>query len=217
MDIGGNSNLRQMRDHDHLVSLCQIGENGGKRHRRRTANAGIDLVEEKRVDAVRLAERHLDGEHHAADLAARCDARKRAGLHAASGTKHEFNLMGAFLRPLLTRKLAHFAFQGRAAHFKARHHLRNSLGEARRHLATGHIEHRRRFGEFPFCRLERLNRRPLPLFRIVDEGDQLRRLLARSDNVREPRAKCAKKPLECCHAFLSFLERVAVELDRIAI
>ena len=217
MDIGGNSNLGQMRDHDHLVGLCQIGENGGKRHRRRTTDAGIYLVEKERVDAVRLAERHLDGEHHTTDLAARRDARKRASLHAASGTKHEFHLMGTFLRPLLTRQLAHFAFQGRATHFKARHHLRNSLGETRRHLASSGIERRRRFGKFPFCCLERLNRRPFPLFRIVDEGDQLRRLLARSDNVREPRAKCAKKPLECCHAFLSFLERVAVELDRIAI
>ena len=160
-----------MRDHDHLVGLCQIGENGGERHRRRTADAGIDLVEEERVDAVRLAERHLDGEHHAADLAARRDARKRAGLHAASGTKHEFHLMGTFLRPLLTRQLAHFAFQGRAAHFKARHHLRNGLGEARRHLATGGIERRRRFGKFPFRFLERLNRRPLSLLRVVDERD----------------------------------------------
>ena len=217
VDIGGNSNLRQMRDHDHLVSLCQIGENGGKRHRRRTTNASIDLVEEERVDAVRLAERHLDGEHHAADLATRRDARKRAGLHAASGAKHKFNLMGAFLRPLLTRQLAHFAFQGRAAHFKARHHLRNSLGKARRHLATGGIERRRRFGKFPFCCLEGLDRHPLPLLRIVDEGDQLRRLLARSDNVGEPRTERAKEPLKRRHAFLSLLKRVAVELDRIAI
>ena len=217
MNIGGNGNLRQMRDHDDLMGLRQVSENGGKRHRRRTANAGIDLVEEKCVDAVRFAERHLDRKHHAADLAARCDARKRAGLHAASGTKHEFNLMGAFLRPLLTRQLAHFAFQGRAAHFKAGHHLRDSPGEARRHLATGHIEHRRRFGEFPLCCLEGLDRRPFPLLRVVDEGDQLRRLLSCGDNIGEARTECAKEPLKRRHAFLSLLKRVAVELDRIAI
>ena len=217
MNIGSNGHLSQMRDHNHLMRLCQIGENGGERHRRRAADACIDLIEKKRIDAVRLTERHLDGEHHTADLATRSDARKRAGLHAASRAKHEFNLMRTLFRPPLTRQLAHFAFQGRAAHFKACHHLRNSLGKARRHLSTSGIEHRRRFGEFPFCCLKGLNRRPLPLFRIIDEGNQLRRFLARGDNVGEPRAERAKEPLERRHAFLGFLERFAVELDRIAI
>ena len=92
-----------MRDYNHLMRLCQIGENGGKRHRRRTTDACIDLIEKKRIDAVRLAERHFDGEHHAADLATRSDARKRASLHAASGAKHEFNLMRTLFRPLIAR------------------------------------------------------------------------------------------------------------------
>ena len=103
MNIGSNGHLSQMRDHNHLMCLCQIGENGGERHRRRAADACIDLIEKKRIDAVRLTERHLDGEHHTADLATRSDARKRASLHATSGAKHEFNLMRTLFRPLIAR------------------------------------------------------------------------------------------------------------------
>ena len=45
VNIGSNGHLSQMRDHNHLMCLCQIGENGGERHRRRAADACIDLLD----------------------------------------------------------------------------------------------------------------------------------------------------------------------------
>ena len=55
MRICGDGDLRQMRNDDNLVRSRQVSENPRKRHGRRPADAGINLVEQQRIDCVFVA------------------------------------------------------------------------------------------------------------------------------------------------------------------
>ena len=74
MLVGHNGDLCQVSYDDHLVCSGKDRQHAREGTRRRAADTGIDLVEHKCIDAVRVTEDNLARQHHTAKLAARRNA-----------------------------------------------------------------------------------------------------------------------------------------------
>ena len=97
--------LGQVCDNNDLARLCELGNDLGNRAGSGAAHTCVDLVEDEGLDIVASTEDHLDGQHDAAELTARGNARKRSGLHRGTGTILELDRVGPARAPLGTRKL----------------------------------------------------------------------------------------------------------------
>ena len=82
LPVGASSHLRQMRNAQHLPLAAEFIEQAPDDLGNRAADTDIDLVENQRWNARRLAGHHLDGQADARQFAAGSDFRQRARFAA---------------------------------------------------------------------------------------------------------------------------------------
>ena len=217
MALAAHGHLGEVRYDDHLVRFRQVGQYGGQRHRNRAAHASIDLVEHERVARVGLAKHDLTCEHHAAHLAARGNAGKRAWRHACASAIHEFDLRSPRARPLRALKGFDMHDELGAAHLQAGHLCVRLLAEFRGGCFARVVERLGGLGEFRLgggvggFGLGNYARG------IVDRLDELGRSIATLNNVFHTRPKGAHKALQGACALLQALQGMRVVVDAVAV
>ena len=215
--IGEHSHLGQMRDGDDLVAFRQLRQHGGERIGGASAHAGVHLVEDKGLRAVLCAQSHLDGQHDAADFASGGDAGQGARLHGGAGLELEDDACAARGAPAFAGQRLHRAHERRRPHLQASEHLVDRRREPRRGLDAGCIIGGRRFGEGAFGRFHGRLGAGQVLVGVVDEPDEGRRLVPALEDGLHGGTEGAHEPHELPHALLGRGQRLAVEIDGVAV
>ena len=96
-----DGDLSQVRDNNDLVRAAKVAQHLRECHGRGPAHTGIHLVKDERVTTVCISQRHLAGKHHAAYLAARCDAPERSRGEAGSRPVEELHAAWPHAPPLV--------------------------------------------------------------------------------------------------------------------
>ena len=170
------------------MAARELGQHGGERIGGAAAHAGIHFVEDKRLGSVLRAQGHLDGQHDAADLAAGGDAGQGARLHGGAGLELEDDARAARGAPV---------FAGR--------------------LGAGGIVGGRRFGQDALGRFQRRLGAGQVLIGVVDEADEGRCRVPALEDGFHGGAEGTHETHELPHALLGRSQRLAVEIDGVAI
>ena len=195
MLVGHDRNLRQVGYDNHLMRGGKIGQDTGQRTGGGAADTGIDLVEHKRIHAVRITEDNLTRQHDAAQLAARRNAAQ--GTRCQAGAAAIQKLIARRTRgcPLSAREIAGLPDQLSAAHLQACH-LTTHLVTKTRGCRIARTLERLGGGEQFMLRRAKRFARLLDLFiAIVYQRQQLLRATAHGKHVVHGRTPLPQKSL----------------------
>ena len=94
MLISPGRDLRQVRDHEHLVPLRHLGKRRADARADLSADSLIDLVEHQRRHGVMPSQHDLEREHEPGELAARRDPREWPRVEAHVELHQELHALG---------------------------------------------------------------------------------------------------------------------------
>ncbi|MFR5828019.1 MAG: hypothetical protein ACLUE1_02610 [Adlercreutzia equolifaciens] len=167
--------------------------------------------------AVLRAQGHLDGQHDAADLAAGGDAGQGARLHGGAGLELEDDARAARGAPVFAGQRLHRAHQRRRSHLQTSEHLVDRRCELRGRLGAGGVVGGRRLGQDALRCLQRRLGAGQVLIGVIDEADEGRRRVPALEDGFHGGAEGAHETHELPHALLGRSQRLAVEIDGVAV